>query len=1107
MAHESFEDADVAAVMNAAFVNIKVDREERPDLDEIYMRAVQSFTGGRGGWPMTVFLTPAGEPFYGGTYFPPKAKGGLPGFTEVLQNIDRLWREERGRVASLAPKLTAMLSATGQVSAGEGDLAHDWLERVAVGVQSSFDAKNGGFGGAPKFPPHGTLAVLLAHAWATGSSRSIGMATATLDGMAKGGMYDHLAGGFARYSVDATWRIPHFEKMLYDNAQLIPVYLDSWRLTGNPHHARVVRETIQWALTEMLLPDGGFTASTDADSEYGENLKGEGRYFVWTPGELATALGPKAGARVAELCGVTEAGTFEDGTSVLRLDIPLEGQNADDRALLERSFAMLGKIRGRRPAPGRDDKVVTSWNALLLGGMARAGAAMREPAWVESAAEAARFLLGTLTVDGRLMRSWKDGRASHPAFADDHAALVGALVDLYEATGELHWLDSAINLADRMIALFGDGGHGTLWYTGSDTPALIVRSKHLIGGAEPSANGLAAHALVRLWALTGREDYRSRAEAICLAYQQWLTRAPRALGYEALAGAWLTDGGQQVAITGPARRPLVEEYHATYNPFAVLAAFDAPPGTLPWTAGKEAHDGALAFVCTGWTCKAPTADPAVLGALLIREPQEEGPRLDGVLLTDRQPLPLPTSGWIGEPPAPGQVVVLAVVRPSRLASSHLLAELAGVEAEAAVVVVIAPRLPYELQFAADAIAPLDLPYPVVVDRAWASRLPVEDAPGVLVLDPAGRLAWHAAGEIAREDLLTVVRTVRGDAPARRPVARGRVEIAGRFRFPARVSCYVPPPLPDRERDPLDGAARLYVSDTGNHRVVEAVVRRGPDGWPVAKLLRTFGVGQPGLVDGEGRVARFRSPQGTSRLGDTLWVADAGNHAIRAIDLRQGDVGTAVGTGGLGDGAPLDPQDPLGAALRSPHDVVATGTPGETAVFVAMTGSNQIWLYLDAQRTIAPFAGSGAEEHVDGELPRSAMAEPVSLALSGRFLFFVDQLTHSVRAVDLQERQVVTAVGRGADDFGDSGAPDIRLQRPMGLAVAGMTAYIADSWNHKIKRLEVATGEITTLAGPDGLREPGGIALCGDWLFVADTLLHRIRVMQRNTGEMRDLQWV
>ncbi|MCK6548906.1 thioredoxin domain-containing protein, partial [Myxococcota bacterium] len=530
MEKESFEDPETAARMNRDFVAIKVDREERPDLDELYMHAVQAFTGGRGGWPMTVFLLPDGRPFLGGTYFPPKPGRGMPSFTQVMTRAIELYTRERDKLERVSAQVVASLQGLGALPEPDDALATDWLGPIVHAASDVFDARWAGFGAAPKFPSHGTLAVLFAAWRRTGSRHALAMATKTLDAMARGGMYDLLAGGFARYSVDERWAVPHFEKMLYDNAQLVPVYVASWAATKNEDHRAIARETLDFVLRELTHARGGFFSALDADSE-----GVEGRHYVFTPEELVTILGADDGARAAALFDVTREGTFEHGTSVLRFAVERPELSDEDRALYARVRPVLLTARETRVRPGLDDKIITAWNGLMITALARAARVLGDATYRAAAEKAAAFLLEEVTVDGRLMRTWKDGRARHLGCLDDHVCLAEGLVELWEATFDRRWLDAALRLADDTVRLFWDDADGGLFFTGHDAERLVARSKNLVGGATPSGNGTAAHLFVRLDALCGRADLGAKAERILRSYQTLLERAPRALGPEALA--------------------------------------------------------------------------------------------------------------------------------------------------------------------------------------------------------------------------------------------------------------------------------------------------------------------------------------------------------------------------------------------------------------------------------------------------------------------------------------------------------------------------------------------------------------------------------------------
>ncbi len=1129
MAHESFEDPGVAAQMNTGFVNVKVDREERPDLDELYMRAVQAFTGGHGGWPMTVFLTPEGKPFFGGTYFPPAPSRGMPSFTQVLDHVRGLWESDRAKVADVTGKVGGYLASAGRLPRAEGALTDDWLDRLAASLGQEFDETHAGFGGAPKFPPHGGLAVLLAHWRRTDDARSLEMVTRTLDAMARGGMYDLLGGGFARYSVDAAWKIPHFEKMLYDNAQLVPIYTDAWKVTKDPVYERVVTETLEWVLRDMTAPEGGFRSSLDADSE-----GVEGKFYAWTPGELRNVLGVLEGMRISALLGVTDAGTFEHGTSVLRMEVPRERMGEDTRGMIEGALPKLLAVRERRVHPGRDDKIVTAWNALMISAFARAGAAFDQPRWRGAAGSAARFLLNDLRVKGRLQRTWKDGRAHIPGFADDHAFLVNALIDLYEATFDFDWLAEANALADTTVELFWDNAEGGLFYTGSDAEVLLTRSKHLLGGAEPSANGVAALAFARLAELSGRQDLGEKADTILRSYQALLDRAPRALGTEALAASWRTGATQQIGLVGGKAEHLIEVVNGHYLPFAVVAWHpnDATPPLLPWLEDKVAIDGlGTAYLCEQRTCLAPTTDPTELALQLEQANRPKAETGGKIPLRVHAPaLPGAEATWINSAPLSldalrGNVVVLDFWTYCCINCMHVLPELQKVEDATqddpvVVIGVHAAKFPTEREAegVARAVRRHHVHHPVVLDPThtlWDAYA-IRSWPTVVVLDAAGRVAWQKAGEVTHEELLPVVHRLLDEAraagilaekPAWRPGEPAAIPPG--LHFPGKVHLWPDLVAQAHGRDPFGPDARLYVSDTGNHRIVEASLSHGPDGWPVATRLRTIGGNGPGLVDGPGDEAAFHSPQGVARAGDTLWVADTGNHALRRVDLTTGEVRTVAGTGRLGRG-PLDgTAAPTHLSLRSPWDVaVSTNAEGEPeAVFVAMAGAHQVWVYLPAQNQIGPLFGSGAEEHVDGAPAEAALAQPSGLSLVGRYLFFADSETSSVRVFDLKDHRVGTLVGQGLFDFGDvDGAPDqALLQHPLAVAAAEGQLYVADTFNHKIKSVDLRGGGIATLCGgPTELSEPSGLAVAGDYLIVADTNNHRLRAMHRGSGELRDL---
>ena len=1113
MERESFEQDEIAALMNQDFVCIKVDREERPDIDEIYMGAVQAFTGGHGGWPMTVFITPDGQPFFGGTYFPPKRSRGMPGFDEVLGHAARLWREERQQIGTVTAELLDHLSRKGRLPAPAGDPETDWLAVVAEEMAKDFDSKNAGFGKAPKFPPHGTLAALLAHHARSGDARTLRILTRTLDAMAKGGMYDLAGGGFARYSVDAEWRIPHFEKMLYDNAQLVPVYLDAWRATGKPLYRRVVEDTLDYLLREMCWPEGGFCAAQDADSE-----GVEGRYYCWTPAELRAVLGLQQGLRAAVLLEVTEEGTFEHGSSVLRLEEPLETLPAEDQELLRLALPTLYTARQQRVPPARDDKVITAWNALAISAFARASATFGRLDYVAAARRAADFLLQELVVDGRLQRTWKGGRAHLLAYADDHALLILALLDLWEADFDPRWLAEANRLADQTVALFWDEEGSGLFYTGTDAEALITRSKHMLGGAEPSANGAAALAFARLGLLCGRDDLALKADRILAAYRPLLDRAPRALGLETLAAAWRQGPTRELAVVAshadPVGDALIACARAPYLPFLVLARvppFTETPPLLPWLEGRGAVEASTAWLCEGHSCQAPTSDPEALAAALQPGPS---PRRRVIGRDRAAALPADPASWRNsETPLSladlrGQVVLLDFFTYCCINCLHVLPELAALEARFAgrpVAVIGVHSAKFTTEKVGDqverALSRHGIRHPVALDpthKLW-EEYAISGWPTVVALD-------MMCDEFIHQCLLE-------EAGAEAVAGSGQLAPTpgptGRLRHPGKVAVWPDPPAQERGADPFGPEARLYIGDTSHHQVHELALSRDVDGWPTARLLRSFGSGSPGLQDGRGARIRLREPQGIARSGEGLWVADTGNHALRRIDLGTGEIRTMAGTGELGRGGGFDPVAPLRTALRSPWDLAVA--PGAEAtgdlIFIAMAGSHQIWVYVEGEDRLQPFAGSGKEDHTDGPAAEAALAQPSGIALHGRYAFIADSEVSSIRALDLQAHRVGTVVGAGLFDFGDIDGPggQARLQHPLGISAAGRALYVADTYNHKIKRISLDDATVATLAGGAGLLdEPGGLCRVGDFLVVADTNHHRLVVVHRHTGELRPL---
>ena len=629
MERESFENEEIARVMNEHFVCIKVDREERPDLDAIYMHAVQFMTGS-GGWPMSVFLTPDLKPFFGGTYFPPDDRYGRPGFKRVLLSAARIFREKRNEIEDSAGKLQEAVAKLAEHSAGPGGtLDRTPIQEVVRRLYAEFDGTWGGFGAAPKFPQSAAISLLLRHHDRSGGEDALRMATTTLDRMALGGLYDQLGGGFHRYSVDREWLVPHFEKMLYDNAQLAAVYLEAFQLTGKPLYRRVAVETLDFVLREMTDEAGGFHSTLDADSE-GE----EGKYYLWDRKEIVQALGSDDAALFCQYFGVTDGGNFE-GHSILNIAVPLEefakehGSSADDiQAQLDRMRAKLLSIRAARVPPGKDDKVLTDWNGLMISALARVYQVLGAERYRAAAERAAAFVLTDMRRDGRLLHAYRKGRSHIGAYLDDHAFMIQALVDLYEATFDVRWIREAEALAAAMIDGFWDEAGGGFYFTPTGQADIIVRTKSAYDGATPSGNSVAAHALLRLAVLTDNAEYRDKAEKTLLAFRGEVVRMPS--GHVRLLAALDFHLGpvKEIVVCGPAAhadtQDLLQAVRRRYLPNRILASFDPRNGSAAEAAQVvkllESHRMGnakpAAFVCERQTCSAPATTPEALDALL-----------------------------------------------------------------------------------------------------------------------------------------------------------------------------------------------------------------------------------------------------------------------------------------------------------------------------------------------------------------------------------------------------------------------------------------------------------------------------------------------------------
>ena len=630
MERESFEDTEIAAFLNEHFVSIKVDREERPDLDDLYMDAVQRMTGS-GGWPMSVFLTPERQPFYGGTYFPPRAMHGRPGFLDVLVGVERAWRERRAEVVVSAQQLGGMLAVALPAPEADAELPSAaelrvmeaaWVEEISAG----FDPVHGGFGRAPKFPRAEDLRFLLAASARLGGAegkRALTMATLTLRKMAAGGMYDQIGGGFARYSVDAMWLIPPFEKMLYDQGTLIPAYLDAWQLTGEEDFAQIVRESCDYLLREMQGQGGGFYASTDADSE-GE----EGKFFAWTQEELVAVLGESRAEFARRYYGVTEQGTFEHGSSVLQRAMPADEAIAaaglrveNEAAFVEEVRAALYAAREQRVHPYLDDKIVLSWNGLAIDALARAGRVLDEPRYVEAAERCARFLRAELRAeDGAWRRTWRGGIAKHRAVLEDHAYLLRGFISLFQATGEESWLAQASELAAETLARFGDEQTSVFWDTDGADESLLHRRQSPWDGATPAANGVMLECLAVLHAFTQDERWSSTAHRGQISVLPMLLRSPRGFLTTARALADAVSEPAVAVVIGPgdpaALSPWRTALHRHSEHFSTLPIFRtaaAPDSPLALLTHREAREGrATLYLCRGKTCEAPNTVPHTL---------------------------------------------------------------------------------------------------------------------------------------------------------------------------------------------------------------------------------------------------------------------------------------------------------------------------------------------------------------------------------------------------------------------------------------------------------------------------------------------------------------
>jgi len=638
MEEESFEDEEIARFLNGHFIAVKVDREERPDVDAVYMKAAQGFTGG-GGWPLSVWMTPERQPFYAGTYFPPRddAFGRGIGFLRLLEELARAYEVRPREVEEVGRNVTSFLRQSLAPAGGDTLPSAANLAAAAQFYRERYDPANGGVAGAPKFPSQLPVRFLLRYHRRTGDADFKDMATRTLHGMASGGIHDHVGGGFHRYATDPRWLVPHFEKMLYDNALLVPAYLEGWQATGEEAFALAVRRTLRFVERDMTSPDGAFFSATDADSPDADGRREEGLFFTWTPGELEAALGPERARVIGRYFGVTPEGNFE-GRSTLHApahasaaarSLDMTEGRLDE--LLPEALETLYRWRSRRPPPLRDEKILTAWNGLAISAFARAALGLDEPAWIERGGRAARFLLGNAFHDGRLYRTFKDGERRHAGCLEDYAFLIAGLLDLYEASFDLQWLEHAIALDAALERRFEDPDGGGYFLTGVDQETVLVREKPSYDGAEPSGNSVAVLNLLRLHGITSEDRFRNRAERAFRFLAPVLEANPAALSELLLAADYFLDRPAQILIVLPEGGTaedaalLLAPFRRRFLPNRILSVVAAggplekAARIIPLLRGKEAVGGrATAYVCEGRTCRLPTGDPGEFSRQLDR---------------------------------------------------------------------------------------------------------------------------------------------------------------------------------------------------------------------------------------------------------------------------------------------------------------------------------------------------------------------------------------------------------------------------------------------------------------------------------------------------------
>jgi uncharacterized protein YyaL (SSP411 family) len=627
MEHESFSDERIAQIMNEHFVSIKVDREHRPDVDEIYMNAVQMMTGS-GGWPLSVFLTPDAKPFYGGTYFPPKDSYGRPSFERVLLAIADAWEKKRDDLVNSAGRISDFL-AKPAVPVEKGRLSPKMLKTAFAHFQRSFDAAHGGFGRAPKFPQATNLSLLLCYWQRTADEQALQMVEKTLDAMANGGIYDHIGGGFHRYSTDARWLVPHFEKMLYDQALLSRAYLQAYQITKKEKYATIAREIFDYVLRDMTDAKGAFYSAEDADSE-GK----EGTFYIWSPKQIAAVLDKDESPIFNAYYGVTEKGNFEEGKSILNIASSIEqlgkGSKKDRSSLMDiltTARAKIFKAREKRIRPHRDDKIITAWNGLMISSLAYGAAVLQEEEYAKAAERAAKFILKVLHKDGRLMRYYREGHVVEAAFLDDYAFLTAGLLDLYEATFDAKWLVDAKKLSEEMVELFGDNEHGGFFLTGKDSEKLIARTKPSTDGAVPSGNSVAALALLKLGRIAMEQHMSEQGDKVLQAFSGQLEQGP---GYSSVMltalNFWLGPT-QEIVIAGNRQsnytQTMIGLVRGKFLPNAVVLLHEEGEAgrTIeefsPFMKGQTAIDNkATAYLCENYVCKRPVNDIEELKKLL-----------------------------------------------------------------------------------------------------------------------------------------------------------------------------------------------------------------------------------------------------------------------------------------------------------------------------------------------------------------------------------------------------------------------------------------------------------------------------------------------------------